>query len=154
MSEIILLAKSLLSEYTASWTKEALSNSFLYKCFKWPISLNFWILSRCLVNRLMISNIIKIVEYYLIEFLIFNESQFFLATNSTIWLKQSILFSFFDTWIFVRSIFLTTDTIGFHCFYIIYSTEVSGFFISSFISLYSLNTLFPETFIIINIWVD
>ena len=30
-------------------------------------------------------------------------------------------------------------------FYIVYSAEASGFFISSFISLYSLNTLFTET---------
>ena len=52
---------------------------------------------------------------------------------------------FSDTWIFVRSIFFTTDAIYFHCFYITYSTEFSGFFFSSFISLYSLNTLLTET---------
>ena len=34
--------------------------------------------------------------------------------------------------------FFTTNAIGFHCFYVIYYTEV-------FISLYSLNTLFIET---------
>ena len=45
-------------------------------------------------------------------------------------------------WISVCSIFLTTNTIGFQCFYIIYFTEI---FISSFISSYSLNTLFTET---------
>ena len=50
MSEIILSAKSLLSEWVASWAKQAFSNSFLYKCFKLLISLNFWILSWCLVN--------------------------------------------------------------------------------------------------------
>ena len=87
--------------------------------------------------ELIISNIIKIVE-----FLILNESQIFLASNCTIWQKhQSILFSFSNTWISVCSIFLTTDTVGFYCFYIIYFTE---FFISSFILLYYLNTLFTE----------
>ena len=33
--------------------------------------------------KLIISNIIKIVEYYLMEFSTFNESRFFLASNST-----------------------------------------------------------------------
>ena len=47
LSEIVLLAKSLLSEYAASCAKQALSNLFLYKCFKLPVSLNFGILSRC-----------------------------------------------------------------------------------------------------------
>ena len=51
------------------------------------------------------------------------------------------MFSYFDTWIFVNSILFKTDKIGFHCFYVVYSTEVSGFFIS----LYSLNTLFMKT---------
>ena len=37
-----------------------------------------------------------------------------------------------------------TDVIGFRCFYILYSTVVSGVFISSLISLYSLNILFNE----------
>ena len=32
-------AKSLLSEYVASWAKQAVSNSFLYKCFKLSVSL-------------------------------------------------------------------------------------------------------------------
>ena len=41
--------------------------------------------------------------------------------------------------------FFTTDTIGFHCFYIIYSTEVSGFFISFLISLYYLKIFLTET---------
>ena len=50
LSERVLFAKSLLSEYATSWTKQALSNSFLYKCFKLPVSLNFWILSQYLVN--------------------------------------------------------------------------------------------------------
>ena len=40
---------------------------------------------------------------------------------------------------FVCSILLTASTIRFQCFYIIYYTEV---FTSSFISLYSLNSLF------------
>ena len=57
--------------------------------------------------KLIVSNIIKIVEYYLMEFFIFNEPWFFLTTNSTTWQKRrSILYSFFDIWIFVRSIFL------------------------------------------------
>ena len=43
-SEIVLSAKSLLSEYAASWAKQALSNSCQYKCFKLSVSLNFWIL--------------------------------------------------------------------------------------------------------------
>ena len=41
---MVLWAKSWLSEYNASWEKQALSNSFLYKCFKLPVFLNFWIL--------------------------------------------------------------------------------------------------------------
>ena len=45
LPETVLFAKSLLSEY-------ALPNSFLYKCFKLPVSLNFWISSQCLVNGL------------------------------------------------------------------------------------------------------
>ena len=49
-SEIILLAKSLLLEYAASWAKQALFNPFLYKCFKLLIFLSFWMLSQCLVN--------------------------------------------------------------------------------------------------------
>ena len=44
LSEIVLFAKPLLSEYAASWAKQALSNSLLYKGFKLPVSLNFWIL--------------------------------------------------------------------------------------------------------------
>ena len=46
---------------------------------------------------------------------------------------------------FVCRIFFKTDAVGCHCFYIIYSTKVSGFFISVFISFHSLNTLFTET---------
>ena len=49
LSETVLLAKSLLSEYAASWAKQALFNHF-YKCFKLPVSRNFWILSRYSVN--------------------------------------------------------------------------------------------------------
>ena len=47
---------------------------------------------------------------------------------------------------FAVGILFTTNTIDFHCYYIIYSTEVSGFFILFFIS-YSkrINTLFTET---------
>ena len=54
------------------------------------------------------------------------------------------MLSFSNTWILVCSIFLTSDTIDSHCLYITYSTEVSGFFISSLISLCSLNTLFTK----------
>ena len=50
MSEIVLIAKSLLSEYATLWEKQALPNSFLGNCFKLPVSLNFQISSRCLVN--------------------------------------------------------------------------------------------------------
>ena len=50
LSETVLLGKSLLSEYAASWPKQAFSNSFLYKCFKLPVSVDYWFLSRCLVN--------------------------------------------------------------------------------------------------------
>ena len=39
----------------------------------------------------------------------------------------------------------TTDTTGFHCFYIAYYTKISGISTSSFILLYSVNTLFTET---------
>ena len=46
---------------------------------------------------------------------------------------------------FLLAVFcLTTDTIRFHCFYIVYFTAFSGFLISFFISLYFLNTLFTE----------
>ena len=48
----VLFVKSLLSEYAASGAEQALSNSFLCKCFKLSVSLNFRILSRCLVNGL------------------------------------------------------------------------------------------------------
>ena len=47
--------------------------------------------------------------------------------------------------IFVCSIFLTTDAMCFHYFHIVYSTALSGFLISSFISLHSLNALFTKT---------
>ena len=49
LSQIVLLAKSLLSEDAASWAKQALSNSFLYKCFELPVYLYFGIFSRYLV---------------------------------------------------------------------------------------------------------
>ena len=48
------------------------------------------------------------------------------------------MLSFSNTWIFVLSIFLTNDTIGFHCVYIIYYPEC-------LILLHSLDTLFTET---------
>ena len=38
------------------------------------------------------------------------------------------MFSFSEAWIFVFSIFFTIDKIRFHCFYILYSIEVLGFF--------------------------
>ena len=53
------------------------------------------------------------------------------------------MFSFSDTWIFIRSILFTTGTIGFNCFYIVYYTNVLTFLF--FISSYSFNTLFTET---------
>ena len=46
----------------------------------------------------------------------------------------------FLTLIFICSIFLTTDAIGFRCFYILHRI-----FISFFISLNSLNNVFTET---------
>ena len=48
LSQIVLLAKSLLLDYAASWAKQASSSSFLYRCFKSPISLNFWTLPQVL----------------------------------------------------------------------------------------------------------
>ena len=78
------------------------------------------------------------------EFFIFFKKNFH-ATNSAVWQKhQSILFSFFDTPIFVYSIFFTINTIPLHCFYIAYFTEVSGFFISSLIFYHCYATLFIE----------
>ena len=59
--------------------------------------------------------------------------------------QKSSLLSFSDIWNFVCSIVFTADVIHFHYFDIMFSTEVSGFFISSFILLYSLNALFIET---------
>ena len=50
LPEIVVFAKSLLSEYAASWAKQALSNLFLYESFKLPVSVNFWFLSQSLVN--------------------------------------------------------------------------------------------------------
>ena len=55
-----------------------------------------------------------------------------------------IYFNSCDTQIFLRSIFLTTNTIGFHCFYMVYFTGFLEFFIS-FISLYSSSTVFAGT---------
>ena len=55
---------------------------------------------------------------------------FFLATNtnSTDWGKHSsIFFSFSNAGILVSSTFFRTGAIRFHCFYIAYSAEVSGF---------------------------
>ena len=45
---------------------------------------------------------------------------------------------------FVCSIISASDATHFHCFYIIYSRKFLGFLISSFISLYSLSTLFTK----------
>ena len=50
LSEIVLSAKPLLSEYDRSWARQALSNSFWDKCFKLQVCLYFWIFSGCLVN--------------------------------------------------------------------------------------------------------
>ena len=50
LMEIVLLAKSVLTEYAVSRAKQALSNSFLYKCFRFLVSLNFRILSQCLIK--------------------------------------------------------------------------------------------------------
>ena len=65
--------------------------------------------------------------------------------NRAIWYKRSsILFSSSDALIFAHSIVLATETVRFHCFYIIYSIAFLGFLISFFVSLYSLSTLFTE----------
>ena len=77
--------------------------------------------------------------------LIFTEPQFFLGTNSTtVTSINDFCLVFLTLEFFVRSIFLTTDTIRFRCSYIAYFKAFSGVLISSFISLYSLNTLFTE----------
>ena len=60
----------------------------------------------------------------------------------TVQFDKSMNPSFSDTWVLVYRIFFTTDAKRFGCFDIIYSTEVSGFFVSCFISLYSPQTLF------------
>ena len=71
---------------------------------------------------------------------------FSISTNSTFWCEhQYMLSSSSDTRIFVCSIFCKSDTIGFRCFYIIYSTTFLGLLITSFILLHSLNMLFAET---------
>ena len=54
------------------------------------------------------------------------------------------MFSSSNTRIFIHSIFFGTEATPFHCFYTMYTTAFSGFLISSFISLYSLNRLFTE----------
>ena len=46
----VLLAKSLQSEYAALHARQPLPNFFLNECFKSPVSLNFLILSQCLLN--------------------------------------------------------------------------------------------------------
>ena len=55
------------------------------------------------------------------------------------------MFSSYDTKIFVCSIFLTTDKICFLCLSVVCFTKFLGFFISLFMLLHSLNTLFTET---------
>ena len=55
--------------------------------------------------KLLISNVIKIGEYYLSEFFIFNESRSFSCHKQHNLIKaiyQYILFNFSNTWIFVR----------------------------------------------------
>ena len=108
LSETVLLAKSLLSEYAASWAKQALFNSFLCKKLNVSVSLSFGILSQCLGNgshALLVNSdyfkcssginvppanknllVISIILNYLFESsLFFLKSWFFLTTNSTIW---------------------------------------------------------------------
>ena len=50
--EVVHGDKSLLLECAASWLNRSMSNWFLPKCFKLPVSIIFWILSGCLVNVL------------------------------------------------------------------------------------------------------
>ena len=77
--------------------------------------------------------------------LIFNEPWPFPITNSIIWYKHYfILFSYSDTIIVVWSVYLTTEGILFHCFYIVYFTAFIGYLISYFNSSYSLSTIFTE----------
>ena len=96
--------------------------------------------------KLIVSNVIKIVECCLIEFLIFNESGFFCHKQQKLIKILIFFFLVFLTFEFlVTCIFLATDAITFHCFYIIYFTELSELFISLLISINSLNTLFTET---------
>ena len=49
-----------------------------------------------------------------------------------------------DIRIFIRSYFVTTETIGFHCFYILPFSVFLGILTSSFIPLYYFNILFTE----------
>ena len=50
--------------------------------------------------------------------MIFNGTKFFYTTNNTIWYEHlSISLFSSDTRFFVCSIFLTTDTLSFHCLY-------------------------------------
>ena len=74
------------------------------------------------------------------KFLIFNKKvNFFLP--QAVQFDKRINLSFSDNLIFIYSIFFTTDTIGFHWF--LYYID-SVFFISFFVSLYSVKTLFIE----------
>ena len=74
---------------------------------------------------------------------LFRKVEFFLPQTMQFDKGINLFSLFFLTFKFLFSVYyITFDTIGFHCFYIIYSTEGS---ISPFISLYSLNTLFTET---------
>ena len=54
------------------------------------------------------------------------------------------MFKSLDTWIFSHIIFIATDSIHFHRFYIMCSTKFGGFLIAFFITLHSPNTLFNE----------
>ena len=93
--------------------------------------------------KLIISNVIKIV---VIQFLIFNESGFFCRKQQKLIKVLIFFFLVFLTFEFlVNCVFLATDAITFHCFYIIYFTELSELFISLLILINSLNTLFTET---------
>ena len=60
-------------------------------------------------------------------------------------IPASILSSSSHTRVFVRGIFLYTNTIYFYCFCIVNLATFSEFFIYSSILLYSLNPLFTET---------
>ena len=125
----------------SKWSTSTICKSWLFKC---TCGINLLSFNKNLLMILFILNkSFEILKLWSSLFLI--KVSGFLPQRAQ-FDKSIILFSLgFLTLESSYAVCNITDPICFHCFYIIYSTEVSGIFISSFISLYSHNTLFAET---------